>query len=237
MDGKPPRGVFITGNNTGVGKTHIAGLIARSLTNAGLRVGTYKPAASGLIEIDGRWISEDVQTLWESSGKIWDVQAICPQTFHAPLAPHLSARAEGKEIDTQLLRSGFDYWKQMQADGQCDFLLVEGAGGLLSPISDEDYVADLARQFGLPLIIVAANRLGMINETLQTLVTAQVYQGGVSIAGIVLNDLQANESDVSRATNRAELARHTDTPILTHIPFGAKEIPDPIDWWKLAEVW
>lgn len=234
MDGKPPRGLFITGNNTGVGKTHVAGLIAQSLTNAGLRVGTYKPAASGLIQQDGRWISEDVLALWESSGKIWEPERICPQTFHAPLAPHLSARAEGKELDTQLLRSGFHYFHQLQTDGQCDFILVEGAGGLLSPMSDDDYVADLAKQFGLPLIIVAANRLGMINETLQTLLTAQVYQGGVSIAGLVLNDIQASGNDVSRASNRAELARHTDIPILTHIPFGANEIPDPVDWLRLA---
>lgn len=234
MDRKPPRGLFITGNNTGVGKTHVAGLIAQSLRNAGLRVGTYKPAASGLIQQDGRWISEDVQTLWEASGKIWDTQRICPQTFHAPLAPHLSARAEGKEIDTSLLRTGFDYWQQQYAAGECDFILVEGAGGLLSPMSDEDYVADLALEFGLPLIVVAANRLGMINETLQTLLTAQSYQQGVPIAGIVLNDIAAEVSDVSRDSNRAELARRCQTPILTHVPFGANQLPDPVDWLSLA---
>lgn len=234
MDRKPPRGLFITGNNTGVGKTHVAGLIARSLTNAGLRVGVYKPAASGLIEKDGQWLSEDVLALWESSGKIWPAEAICPQTFHAPLAPHLSARAEGKEIDTRLLRTGFDYWKAQQADQKCDFLLVEGAGGLLSPMSDDDYVADLALEFGLPLIVVAANRLGMINETLQTLLTAKAYQAGLPVAGIVLNDLQPEATDVSRTSNRSELARRTPTPILTHIPFGAKEIPDQVDWLSLA---
>lgn len=235
MDRKPPRGLFITGNNTGVGKTHVAGLLARSLTNAGLRVGVYKPAASGLIEKDGQWLSEDVLTLWESSGRIWDTQRICPQTFHAPLAPHLSARAEGKEIDTHLLRTGFDYWKQQQADQKCDFLLVEGAGGLLSPMSDDDYVADLALEFGLPLIVVAANRLGMINETLQTLLTAKAYQAGLPVAGIVLNDLQPEPNDVSRTTNRTELARRTPTPILTHVPFDANDLPDPLDWLSLAD--
>jgi len=234
MDGKPPRGLFITGNNTGVGKTHVAGLIAQSLTAAGLRVGVYKPAASGLIERGGRWISEDVQTLWEASGKIWEPERICPQTFHAPLAPHLSARAEGKELDTRLLRSGFDHWKRVQAAGECDFILVEGAGGLLSPLSDDDYVADLAAEFGLPLIIVAANRLGMINETLQTLFTAQSYQTGVLIAGIILNDIEENSTDVSRASNRAELVRRCQAPILTHVPFGAKQFADTVDWQSLG---
>ncbi|MBA2113379.1 dethiobiotin synthase [Bremerella alba] len=234
MNGKAPRGLFITGNNTGVGKTHVAGLIAQSLQNAGLRVGTYKPAASGLVEKEGQWISEDVQTLWEASGKMWDAKHICPQTFHAPLAPHLSARAEGKDIDTTLLRTGFDHWKQQQAAGKCDFILVEGAGGLLSPMSDEDYVADLALEFGLPLIVVAANRLGMINETLQTLLTAQSYQAGVLVAGIVLNDLEADTSDISRTTNRGELARRSHVPILTHVPFGAKQLPEEVDWQSLA---
>lgn len=236
MDRKPPRGLFITGNNTGVGKTHVAGLIARSLTNAGLRVGVYKPAASGLIEIDGQWISQDVETLWEASGKIWERDAICPQTFHAPLAPHLSARAEGKELDTQLLRSGFHHWKQKQADGACDFILVEGAGGLLSPMADDLYVADLAIEFQLPLIVVAANRLGMLNETLQTELTAQCYQRGVPIAGIILNDIAADISDVSRTSNRAELARRCQAPILTHVPFGANQIPDTVDWLALASM-
>ncbi|QDU73194.1 ATP-dependent dethiobiotin synthetase BioD 1 [Bremerella volcania] len=236
MDGKPPRGLFITGNNTGVGKTHVAGLIAGSLRNAGLRVGTYKPAASGLIEKEGQWISEDVHTLWESSGKIWDPRTICPQTFHAPLAPHLSARAEGKVLDTKLLRTGFDFWRQQQAAGACDLILVEGAGGLLSPMSDDDYVADLALEFGLPLVIVAANRLGMINETLQTVITARFYQGGVPIAGIILNDIQSDASDVSRATNRTELARRCPVPILTHVPFGACALPDQVNWLAIASM-
>lgn len=234
MNGKPPQGLFITGNNTGVGKTHVAGLIAQSLTNAGLRVGVYKPAASGLVEQAGKWISEDVQTLWEATGKIWDTKHICPQTFKAPLAPHLAARAEGKEIDNRRLRSEFSLWKHRQASGECDFLLVEGAGGLLSPMSDEDSVADLAQDFGLPLVIVAANRLGMINETLQTLLTASVYGGGIDIAGIVLNDVSPDVSDVSRESNRSELEQRTVVPILTHVPYGAKQFLDPIDWAELA---
>ncbi|GAA4430242.1 dethiobiotin synthase [Bremerella cremea] len=234
MDRKPPKGLFITGNNTAVGKTHVSGLIARGLTAQGLRVGVYKPAASGLIEQDGQWISEDVQTLWQSSGEIWDRSRICPQTYHAPLAPHLSARAEGKKLDRALLRSGLVYWNERAASGQCDLILVEGAGGLMSPMSDEDYVADLALEFGFPLLVVAANRLGVINETLQTLITAKAYRQGLSVAGIVLNDLSPELDDVSRASNRAELATRCDVPILAHVGYQADQFAAEVDWLSLA---
>ena len=93
---------------------------------------------------------------------------VCPQCFAAPLAPHLAARAEGREIDAALLRRGLDYWRR-----RSDVLLVEGAGGLLSPLGDDQYVADLAADFGCPLIVVTRNMLGTINATLQTLLAAR----------------------------------------------------------------
>ncbi|RCS52825.1 dethiobiotin synthase [Bremerella cremea] len=236
MDRKPPQGLFITGNNTGVGKTHVAGLIAESLRNAGKRVGVYKPAASGMIWRDGEPIWEDVWTLWDKSGRIWDPQAICPQTFKAPLAPHLAARAEGKEIDTRLLRTGLHFWFAQQEAGNCDLILVEGAGGLMSPLSDKDYVADLAVEFGFPLVVVAANRLGVINETLQTLITATSYSNGLPIAGIVLNDVSLEPDDASRASNRSELEARCQVPLLTHTMFNADSISDPVDWVSLADL-
>lgn len=236
MDRKPPQGLFITGNNTGVGKTHVAGLIAESLRNTGKRVGVYKPAASGMIWRDGEPLWEDVQALWEKSGRIWDPLSICPQTFTAPLAPHLAARAEGKELDTKLLRTGLEFWIEQHEAGACDLILVEGAGGLMSPMSDEDYVADLAMEFGFPLIVVAANRLGVINETLQTLITATSYTDGLPIAGVVLNDVSHHEDDASRTSNRAELESRCGVPILTHTPFNADSIPDPVDWVSLADL-
>lgn len=236
MDRKPPQGLFITGNNTGVGKTFVTGLIAESLRNTGKRVGVYKPAASGMSWRDGEPIWEDVLVLWEKSGRIWDRQAICPQTFTAPLAPHLAARAEGKELDTQLLRTGLQYWIAQQEAGECDLILVEGAGGLMSPMSDEDYVADLAVEFGFPLVVVAANRLGVINETLQTLITATSYTDGLPIAGVVLNDISHAADDASRTSNRTELQSRCGVPILTHTMFNADSILDPVDWVSLADL-
>jgi dethiobiotin synthetase len=168
-------GLFITGTDTGVGKTYVAALIARWLAASGRRVGVYKPAASGCVRDDqGRLVSDDAVALWEAAGRPGDLEHVCPQCFVAPLAPHLAARAEGREIDAGLLRTGLDYWRS-----RCEIVLVEGAGGLMSPLGDEEYVADLAGDLGFPLIVVSRNILGTINATLQTLIAAAVYGNGL----------------------------------------------------------
>jgi dethiobiotin synthetase len=228
MLAKPPRGLFITGTNTGVGKTYVACLIARRLVAEGTRVGVYKPAASGCIEGDGRLVSEDAFALWEAAGRPGELHDVCPQRFRAPLAPHLAARAEGKEIDVSLLRSGLSRWR-----GRCDVVLVEGAGGLMSPLSDDDYVADLVYEFGYPLVIVAPNVLGVINQTLQTLVTAAAFADGLQVAGVVLNSLSPNQDDPSSATNLAELKKRCGPPVLTEVdPSGG--FTTPVDWLALS---
>src|SRR5688572_13986316 len=174
-------GLFITGTDTGVGKTYIGCLIARSLRAAGLKVGVYKPAASGCRREGDTLVSEDAVALWKAAGSPGELDRVCPQRFVAPLAPHLAARAEGRSIDESLLRSGLDYWLQ-----RSEIVLVEGAGGLMSPLSDEDYVAHLAADFRLPLIVVARNALGTIHQTLVTLITAAAFEEGLPIAGVVL---------------------------------------------------
>lgn len=231
MKKKPARGLFITGTNTGVGKTYVACLIAKALRAAGHRVGVYKPAVSGAEEDAGRPRWEDVEALWEAAGQPGDRAAVCPQCFLAPLAPHLAARAEGKEIDADLLRTGIESW----AD-QCDVVIVEGAGGLMSPVSDEDYVADLAFEFGYPLVVVAANELGVINQTLQTLVTAATFRDGIDIAGVVLNDVSNPQAanDVSTTSNYDELVKRCGPPLLAHLDWQSANLDSDVDWFDLA---
>jgi dethiobiotin synthetase len=227
MSEKPLRGLFITGTDTGVGKTYVTTLLARSLTKSGKRVGVYKPVASGCEMVDGQLISEDAECLRTAIGGEVGVDNICPQRFAAPLAPHLSARAEGKSVDADLLRSGISFW-----NNRCDILLVEGVGGLMSPVSDEDYTADLACDFGYPLLIVAPNALGVINQTLQTLITASTFREGLDVAGIVLNDTQLQDSDVDPSvnSNRQQLESHCVPPVLTHVNWQASEFDAEIDW-------
>ncbi len=224
-------GLFITGTDTSVGKTYVAALIAQSLVASGRRVGVYKPAASGCTrDAQGGLVSEDAVTLWEAAGRPGDLEHVCPQRFTAPLAPHLAARAEGRVINADLLRRGLDYWRS-----RSEIVLVEGAGGLMSPLGEDEYVADLARDFGFAIIVVSRNILGTINATLQTLIAASVYRGGLNVAGVVLNHpAPAASDDLSLASNRGELAARSKAPLLAVVAFGGKGFDSVVDWWALA---
>ncbi len=221
------RGLFITGTDTGVGKTYVAALIARSLVASGRRVGVYKPAASGC-----GLVCDDAVALWEAAGRPGELEHVCPQRFAAPLAPHLAARAEGKQLDGKLLRTGLDYWRS-----QSEIVVVEGVGGLMSPLGDKEYVADVALEFGFPMVVVSRNVLGTINATLQTLITASVFRDGLTVAGVVLNNPQPPSSDdVSIASNRTELVARCAAPVLAEVPFGANDMDAEVAWWALAQI-
>jgi dethiobiotin synthetase len=223
-------GLFITGTDTGVGKTYVAALMARALAAEGHKVGVYKPAASGCPRQGGVLVSDDAGALWEAAGQPGDLDHVCPQRFAAPLAPHLAARAEGRELDAELLRRGIEFWQ-----GRSDIVLVEGAGGLMSPMGDNEYVADLAAAFALPLVIVSRNVLGTINQTLQTLIAASAFGRGLPVAGIVLNNpVPPSSDDISLSQNRRELAARCVPPILAEVPWSADHIDPPVDWFSLA---
>jgi dethiobiotin synthetase len=236
------RGLFITGTGTGVGKTYVTALIARALRTAGKRVGVYKPVATDCQLRDGELISADAVALWDAAGRPGSLEQVCPQRFAAPLAPHLAARAEGRRVDRQLLWDGIAVWR-----GTCEIVLVEGAGGLMSPLSDDDYNADLAADLGYPLVVVSANSLGTINATLQTLIAASTYcragsgeRGAgsrtsecLSVAGIVLNSLAQQRDDPSVDSNRDELVRRCVPPVLADVAFGGG-FDREVDWWKLC---
>lgn len=222
-------GLFITGTDTEVGKTYVAALIARALFTSGKRVGIYKPVASGCRKQVDELVSDDALALWEAAGKPGTIERVCPQRFAAPLAPHLAARAEGRAVDPGLLRTGVQYWQS-----ESDVVLVEGAGGLMSPLSDEDYNADLAQDLGYPLLVVVPNELGAINQTLQTLITASTFRGGLNIAGIVLNHVRPSGDDESIATNRAELEARCVPPLLGEVAFNATTFDEPVDWLSVA---
>jgi len=224
-----PAGLFVTGTETGVGKTYVGVLIARALCAAGRRVGVYKPAASGCRHLRGELVSDDAAALWDAAGRPGPLHRVCPQRFLAPLAPHLAAREEGRRLDPELLRGGLEYWRR-----RADVILVEGAGGLMSPLGDDEYVADLAFEFRFPLIVVARNGLGTINQTLQTLIAAATFRDGLSVAGIVLNHPDPPGDDPSVATNSRELAARCVPPLLAQVAWNAAEFDRKVDWAALA---
>ncbi|MEN1679487.1 MAG: dethiobiotin synthase [Planctomycetota bacterium] len=226
-------GLFVTGTSTEVGKTYVTSLIARQLVGEGLRVGVYKPVASGcVIGEDDQLVSEDATSLWEAAGRPLTLEAVCPQRFKAPLAPNRAAACEQKTVDSRRLREGVAPW----LDG-FDFVLVEGAGGLLSPLSDEDYNADLAIDLHAshrwPLLVVAANTLGTINATLQTIITANAYRSGVPVAGVVLSQVD-ERPDPSAASNHLDIARSSPAPLLADVRWQGG-FDQPVDWLKVAK--
>jgi dethiobiotin synthetase len=153
-------------------------------------MGIYKPVCSGAVPgHDGNPVWEDVDRLSAACGGRFSTADICPQRFLAPLAPPVAARLENRSVDSSLLRSGASVW-----NGRCDVLLVEGAGGLLCPLADDTLVVDLVADLNCRVIIVAANRLGVINHTLLTVEVAQ--SRGLDVAAVVLNE--TSDSDKGR---------------------------------------
>jgi len=225
-------GLFITGTDTGVGKTHIACQIVAASARAGIRVGAYKPACSGgEVDAAGRLDWPDVAALAAALPIEVPRGQICPQCFQVPLAPPSAAAAEERSVDAALLEQGVDRWRD-----DVDLLVVEGIGGLLCPLTETETVADLAGRLGYPLVIVAALRLGVINHTLLTIEVAR--QRGLPIAGVLLNE--TGPDDGSNASSIAEITARADVPVLGVVPFDEQgrlrpcELILRIDWLEHA---
>ncbi len=228
MTGPPQRfqGLFVTGTDTGVGKTTVGAALVRHWRMAGQRVGAYKPVASGSVTVvnhatinssdrlaTGDSVWEDVEAYFDALGGEYPRDRICPQRFAAPLAPPVAARMAGREVDEDLLADGLNWWHS-----QVDSIVVEGAGGLLSPLSRLQTNADLAAKLGLPLLIIARAGLGTINHTLLTVAVAQQRQ--LPICGIILNSAHPSSNDESMKSNPEELALRCAVPILGLLPYS-----------------
>jgi dethiobiotin synthetase len=209
--------LLVTGTDTDVGKTYISCLLLKRLRETGMRVGAWKPVCSGAFIDDAgvsRW--SDIELLSQAIGGPVPQKLICPQTFQAAVSPNVAAKMEGREVDDELIRNGPVAW-----EAKADFVLVEGAGGLLSPLSDTMTSADVATQLSCPIIIVAANRLGVINHTLLTVEVAQ--QRGLEIAAVVLNTMQPENDDASRKSNMQQLRKAMPDQTILNVAFRGKE--------------
>ena len=204
-------GLFITGTDTGVGKTFVACALAALLRDYGYRVGVMKPAESGCVERDGELFPEDAVRLKEASGCAEPIEKICPYRLRDPLAPSIAAERQGVRINIDRLMNIYQ-----EISSAHDITLVEGAGGLLVPLLPSFTYADLAGVLKLPLIVVAANKLGVINHLLLTLEHASGK--GLPVLGYVLNQVQGSAS-LAADTNREVLANLTAVSCLAELPF------------------
>ena len=176
-----PRGIFVTGTDTGVGKTIVAATLARLLRMNGESVGVMKPVTSGCREENGELVSDDALLLCQAAG-IQISGDVAPYRLSDAIAPAEAARIDGVRVDFSVIKASFD-----RLASAYQYVIVEGAGGLMVPLSGGLLVADLARELGLPLLVVARAGLGTINHTVLTCFAAQ--QMGLQVAGVVVNGM------------------------------------------------
>jgi dethiobiotin synthetase len=205
------KGFFITGTDTGVGKTFVTAGIAAVLKEKGIDVGVMKPVETGCPENNGKLEPQDAIFLKNAAGVNDSIDLINPYRFKAPLAPSIASRLEDKNIGLNKIKECYDKLASLHR-----VMLVEGAGGLLTPLNDTETAADLVKLLNLPLIVIAASRLGAINHTLLTVKHAQSI--GIEVNGIILN-YPAFSADETLSTNQTEIKRLTNIPIFGELPF------------------
>jgi dethiobiotin synthetase len=171
------RGVFVTGTGTEVGKTVVACVVAATLASRGERVATFKPAVTGLAELQD--VLPDHELLPRSADSPQTAEAVSPYRFGPAVSPHLAAELVGIEISPSHLVAGAE-----AAAANADVLVIEGVGGLLVPLSGSYLIRDFAVELGLPLVIAARPSLGTINHTLMTIACARAV--GLEVAVVVL---------------------------------------------------
>lgn len=192
-------GLFITGTDTGVGKTRVGSAIVHGLVARGIDVRVRKPVESGCPEVAGELQPQDAASLREAAGGREPLIRVCAFRLRAPLSPERAAAMEGVALPLGAIAAAC-------RDGADDgFLVVEGAGGVLSPVADGALNVDLAIALGLPVLLVAADRLGTINHTL--LAVEAITRRGLAIAGVVLSAADAVAADAAGMDNAADLAR------------------------------
>ena len=230
--------LFVTGTDTGVGKTWITCSLLNLLQSMGIKAGVYKPACSGAeFQPDGTPVWEDVEHLRRHCALAPPLSLVCPQRFLAPVAPNVAARLQDQSVDDALLSEGALAWKNL-----CELLVIEGAGGLYCPLSDHSTVLDLAERLQATMIVVAANRLGVISHTRMTVDILQ--RQGLKIAGIVLNEIASPTQaalDASIPRNAEQLMRWIPGIPLLHSAWQSRQLtylqrPDDVGS-RSAEQW
>ncbi|QGQ98570.1 dethiobiotin synthase [Paenibacillus psychroresistens] len=247
-------GIFITGTDTGVGKTQVTAGLAALLQRLGEQGAAQREAAQGEAAHSEAYVrlwkpvqsgaalglpTADSYRLLHGSGLAMREADIASHTFAAPVAPWLAARAAGAPLQFRDLVA--DGKRRLQQSG-C--LLVEGAGGLLVPLAEGKRMADLAAELSLPLLIIARTGLGTVNHTLLTVAYAR--QAGLEVLGVILNDSQSGSFELSRLPEAVQMAKDNaqmieqfgDVPVLGILPWMAEdEHADAAGWAAWREQW
>jgi dethiobiotin synthetase len=206
------KGIFVTGTDTGVGKTLVAGGIAALFRESGIDVGVMKPAESGCRRENGVLIPTDAIFLKEMSGCQDELDLITPYALEHPLAPGLAAELERVHIRLEVIREAY-----FTLASRHEVVLVEGAGGMLVPLTSDLLMADLVKELGgLPLLVVTRTLLGTINHTLLTLY--YIRREGMEVLGIVMNQT-CPRYGLAESLNPRVLQQWGQSPFLGNLPF------------------
>lgn len=200
--------IFITGTDTGVGKTVITSLLALLYQEAGVRVGLEKPVITGVKADNDGALAGDLAFLQKvlSTGE----GPVYSYAFTPAVSPHLAAARAGVTIDLARIESD-----HAAVRSRYDAVLVEGAGGLMAPLNDDSFMADLAARLRLPLVIVSRPSIGTINHTLLTVSCAQAR--GLEVAGIIINNFPARPG-LAEADNPGAIEKFAGAPVLAIVP-------------------
>jgi len=229
--GRPPsvavRGLFVTGTDTGVGKSIVAAAACAALAARGTRVAAFKPAVTGLDDPPGEW-PPDHELLAAQASAGQRPEDVARYRFGPPVSPHLAAERAGVAIEPTALVAA-----AARASAAADALIVEGVGGLMVPLRRGYLVRDLAVALGHPLVVVARPGLGTISHTLLTLEAAR--SAGLAVAGVVLTPWRASPTPVE-ASNRETLAEHGAARVTCLPPTRAESLAEggaalPLEEW------
>lgn len=203
-------GLFVTGTDTGVGKTVVSRLIVRSLAATGVRVAVMKPVAAGSFMTAQGLRNADALGLIADSNVVMPYETVNPYCLATPVSPHLAARTAGVSIELQRIRENY---AKLRAAADC--VIVEGAGGWLAPLNDTQFIADLAAALELPVLLVVGLRLGCLNHALLTV--AAIRQRRQRLAGWIANQIDPDFACMPE--NLATLRRHIGMPPLTTVAY------------------
>jgi dethiobiotin synthetase len=206
------KGFFITGTDTGVGKTFVAAGLIRAMKNQGLSVCPMKPAETGCRVSKGQLVPEDTVKLMMASGVDEQIDTINPYRMQKPLAPSIAAELEGVCIEKRLIFNAYEKLAR-----KYDVLIIEGAGGIMVPLYKKYLYLDLVRDIGLPLIIVARPGLGTVNHSLLTIEAARTKD--IKVLGLIFNHTKKTKTDISQKTNPEIITQIGKVPVLGIIQY------------------
>lgn len=230
------RGIFVTGTDTGVGKTVVAAGIAAAMKLRGVNAGVMKPVHTGCRVHKGKLIPEDSLFLARAASSDDPAELITPYMFREAAAPYVAARAHNRIIDSDLITECFH-----ELCRRHDYMIVEGIGGVLVPLTEDFYIADLIKRLRVPVILTTRPDLGTINHTMLSISCLKAMK--IDLAGIVISHRKKGRGGFAEKTFQETIETLSGIPVLAEIPYMdglnkrlSSDVPDlPDPFLKLAD--